>query len=54
MGLYLVNEVLCNSSVDTRHLLSFPEAKLRGKMKLEDLKSDYYLAMLLVSWKICY
>ncbi len=32
----------------------FPEVKLRGEMKLEVLKSDYYLAMLLVSCKICY
>ncbi len=32
----------------------FPEVKLGGKVKLEVLKSDYYLAMLLVSWKICY
>jgi hypothetical protein len=31
-----------------------PEVKLRGKMKLEDLKSGYYLAMLLMSWKICF
>jgi hypothetical protein len=30
----------------------FPEEKLREKMGLEVLKSDYYLAMLLVSWKI--
>ena len=29
-----------------------PEVKLRGKMKLGVLKSDYYLAMLLVSCKI--
>jgi hypothetical protein len=32
----------------------FPEVRLRGRMKLGVLKSDYYLAMLLESWKICY
>ncbi len=31
-----------------------PEVELREKLKLEVLKSDYYLAMLLVSCKICY
>jgi hypothetical protein len=30
----------------------FPEVKLRGKVKLEVLKSDYYLAMLLMSCKV--
>ncbi len=55
MGLYLEGRKFCViHPLILGTYFPFPEVRLRGKMKLEDLKSDYYLVMLLVSCKICY